>query len=357
MNYTQMSRVGHLALSLSIFVALSICYDAAAADSWQVRANFLAIDPRAGGSDEQVIEDAEIFTFIDHDNRFGFSPERRLSGRLGLELGLFQASPDLAVSVVDHGSGEALGDVDSLDLLGSAESGFYLGMGGGGASYDLENDGLSAVRPTAFDSGGRLSVEETSSLGRLLLGYRIHRNFAIEGAWQRAGEVSVSQATADLTTGERATLTNSIDETEGFAVWARGILPLGDGEVARRFELFAKLGVLFWETESSTSLVLDNVFDGAGGPFGAGSAVGLGATEILADRTSESGNSLGFGLGLSFSITRRAAVRLEWDRFMDVGTVSISDIPSPGDSPFLDPSAIGFEEDLDMLVATFVFRF
>ena len=117
MNYTQMTRVGHLALSLSIFVALSICYDAAAADSWQVRANFLAIDPRAGGSDEQVIEDAEIFTFIDHDNRFGFSAERRLSGRLGLELGLFQASPDLAVSVFDHGSGEALGDVDSLDLF------------------------------------------------------------------------------------------------------------------------------------------------------------------------------------------------------------------------------------------------
>ncbi len=117
MNCTQMSRAGRLALPLSMFVALAICCDAVADDSWLLRANFLAIDPRGDRTDRQVVEDAEVLTFIDHDNGFGFSAERRLSGRLGLELGLFVASPDLAVVVVDQSSGEALGDVDSLDLF------------------------------------------------------------------------------------------------------------------------------------------------------------------------------------------------------------------------------------------------
>ncbi len=117
MKYTRKSRAGQLVFTLSILLALSIFDAAVADDSWQVRGNFLAIDPRGDRSERQVIENLEVYTFIDHDNSLGLSAERRFKGRLGLELGLFVASPDLQVVVVDRISGEAFGAVDSLDLF------------------------------------------------------------------------------------------------------------------------------------------------------------------------------------------------------------------------------------------------
>ncbi len=240
----------------------------------------------------------------------------------------------------------------------TAESGVYVGLGGGGASYHLQHRELSATGPSApGDQAGSLSVEETSGVGRILIGYRPHQRFAVEATWQSSDEATITQTAVDLSTGDRSTLSNSIDSTEGLALWARGILPLGKGKVTRRFDLFAKLGVLFWQTESSVSIVLDNVFDAFGGPFDPAAQVLPGATTAFRDQASTSGNSFGFGLGMDFRIARRVGLRLEWDRFLDVGAVSTSERAAPADSVFLDPSAIGFEEDLDTAAATLVFRF
>jgi OOP family OmpA-OmpF porin len=108
-------------------------------------------------------------------------------------------------------------------------------------------------------------------------GYRLNRNFAVEGFYGNWGEITVGVGAASAKV-----------ESTTFGVAALGILPLGE-----QFELFGKLGLGSTDIEATGS-----------GPGGSATA-------------SDSGSDVLFGVGAAFNFTRNFAIRAEWERLND----------------------------------------
>ena len=86
--------------------------------------------------------------------------------------------------------------------------------------------------------------------------------------------------------------TTVILEGHGFTVAGTGTLPIGEKE---KFSLFAKFGLLLWDTKRFAIV--------NGSPV----------TEI------DNGVSPMSGVGLKYDFTKRIGIRGEWERFVDVG--------------------------------------
>lgn len=109
---------------------------------------------------------------------------------------------------------------------GSAQGGagipnFYLGAGLGVANSKDD------VR---FQDLGDVSVDDDSTAYKLFGGYRLTNNLAVEGGYRNFGEADAGPFSL---------------ETDGFDVSALGLLPVGP------VELFAKGGIIFWDTNGS----------------------------------------------------------------------------------------------------------
>jgi OmpA-OmpF porin, OOP family len=125
------------------------------------------------------------------------------------------------------------------------------------------------------------------------------------------GYVHLGEASANGTDSVLGT-TSVTWEASGFMVAAVGSIP-----IAERFALLGKVGLFRWDVDVRASSSV----------FGTGSV-------------SKTGTDLMFGLGGSMNLGRNLAVRVEWERFNDVG----------------DENVTG-EGDIDLLSASIVFRF
>lgn len=85
-------------------------------------------------------------------------------------------------------------------------------------------------------------------------------------------------------------------EIKGWNVAGIGILPISES-----FALFGKLGMFKWD--------LDYKCKTASGTATCGSPA----------NRSASGTDLSYGVGLSYTLTKQVGLRLEWERFKDVG--------------------------------------
>ncbi len=148
--------------------------------------------------------------------------------------------------------------------------GWYLGIGIGQSKARGACDGVS---------GPGISCDETDTAGKILGGYQLSRNFALE-----VGYADLGQAKATFGGFGSATI-----GTKGFEFTGIGMLPLTD-----RFSVLAKAGLFSWKVESK---------DGTG----------------LLGSSNASGTDLTFGFGVKFNFTRDFAVRGEWQRYKDVG--------------------------------------
>jgi opacity protein-like surface antigen len=189
----------------------------------------------------------------------------------------------------------------------AAEPGWYLvGFGGessaSGASQNQMDDNLVAI----FDAAGLDVVDFTSTIDDsdtgfgLGGGYQLNDHFAMEFAYVDLGSVDY-QATATVSDG-----TNERDADVGFensangpVVSAIGILPIG-----KRFSVFGRVGLSLMSAEGTARVTLD------------------GATQ-RASQSSQKTDPM-FGLGAEFSLSKNFAVRLAWDRYLDVGTKDIT---------------------------------
>jgi OOP family OmpA-OmpF porin len=127
-------------------------------------------------------------------------------------------------------------------------------------------------------SGPGISCDDEDSAWRLLGGYQLNRNFALELGYSNLGEVGAS--------GPGGTVTAEATAWELVGV---GSIPLG------AVSLYGKAGVYRGETDASINTVL------------------------LVGSASESNTDLTFGAGVRFDVARNVAMRGEWQRYQDIG--------------------------------------
>ena len=126
-----------------------------------------------------------------------------------------------------------------------ATPGFYVGGEVGSFEADDESD-------TAF---------------KILGGYQINRNFAVEGAYGFLFDKEVQGVNVEVTAFE--------------------LVGVASFPIADKFSVFGKLGFAMWEVEAS--------------------AFGLSG--------SEDGTDLTFGVGLQYDLTPKLAIRGQWQRY------------------------------------------
>ncbi len=170
--------------------------------------------------------------------------------------------------------------------------GWYLGMTVGSANVGDMPD----VVPLVGGPSGPFVTDGRDPGVKAVIGYRLHRHFAIEGGYAWLGQYQFSNQPNGPTGGALTADTRVI----GLFVDAVGLMPIGWG-----FTALAKIGVVGSEVRTTRTVT-----------GGVTPAPGL-TTTSYADAA-----DLKIGLGLQYDLGARASVRIEWERYPDIGTAS-----------------------------------
>jgi hypothetical protein len=175
---------------------------------------------------------------------------------------------------------------------GQDAGGWYLGLTVGSANVGDTPD----VVPLAGAAPASIVSDERDPGVKAVAGYRFGRHFAIEGGYAWLGQYQFSNQPAGPTGGALTADTRVI----GLFVDAVGLMPIGWG-----FTALAKVGVVGSEVRTTRTVT-----------GGVTPAAGL-TTTSYADAA-----DLKLGLGLQYDLGGRASVRIEWERYPDIGTAS-----------------------------------
>lgn len=148
------------------------------------------------------------------------------------------------------------------------ESGFY--AGGGVGSFDVEIDDFDDVDETI----DRYDSDDTA--WKAFVGWRANPYLALELAY-----VNLGSPDDEIAPDTRLTV-----ETDGFAPYVVGTIPIGDW-----FEVFGKAGYYFYDVEARL------------------------ATPAGSVRDSESNETFTWSAGLGLNVFERVNVRLEYEQF------------------------------------------
>ena len=189
----------------------------------------------------------------------------------------------------------------------AGEPGWYLvGFGGessaSGASQNQMDENLVPI----FESAGLDIVSLTSTIDDsdtgfgFAGGYQLNRHFAMEFAYVDLGSLDY-QATATVTDGvdERDADVQFGNSAHGPVISAIGILPIGE-----RFSLFGRVGLSLLNAEGSVRITLDG-------------------SSQRASQSSQKTDPM-YGLGAEFNVSKNFAIRVTWDRYLDIGTKDIA---------------------------------
>jgi len=171
----------------------------------------------------------------------------------------------------------------------------------GGASV-----GQSKAKDIVCDLDITCSSDDTDTGWKIYGGYQFNPNGAIEFGYVDLGKATFSGTDSFLG------VTSASFETSGLTAALVGTMPVG-----QNVGLMGKLGLFHWNLDVNASSSV----------FGSGSE-------------SASGTDLTFGLGLKFDLSKATGVRMEWERFKDVG----------------DKNTTG-QSDVDLFSVGFVFKF
>jgi OmpA-OmpF porin, OOP family len=176
-------------------------------------------------------------------------------------------------------------------LAAPGDSGWYgdldvgrsnLRLNGGDIDGALANQGIS----------GSAAIDRHDTAFGANAGYRLNRNFALEGGYVDFGKFGYESATSS----PAADTVQGAYKANALSFAAVGIAPLEDG-----WSLFGKAGAARTKAELSASSA-----SGATAPGGA----------------SHSGNGFVLGGGATYDFTRTVYARLEADRYTHVGDAS-----------------------------------
>ena len=177
------------------------------------------------------------------------------------------------------------------------ETGWYLGLGAGQAKTDsdfVRNRENSIQEAFNF----RTSFDDKDTTWKAFGGYRFGPNLALEASYFDLGGIS-TQTTFDIIGGPGGTVSTSRD-VKGFALDLVAIAPLGE-----RFSLFGRVGAYRAQSEATIGIAGDAIFgDGEGGN--------------TRNKTSHNSNWKA-GVGLDWNVARNVALRVEYERYFEVG--------------------------------------
>jgi len=173
----------------------------------------------------------------------------------------------------------------ALPISASAqESGGYIGFNAGRAFADIDSSGLAASLQAGGYRIGQFSSEQRDSTFKVLGGYRLNPNFALEGSYFDLGDFDF-----DATLLPAATQHGEVSGLKGFAVDLVGTLPLRE-----KLSAFARLGVNNGKVAQDFS----------------GTTIGTG----FAGRSDRGWNEK-YGIGLQYAINEALSVRAEMERY------------------------------------------
>lgn len=171
----------------------------------------------------------------------------------------------------------------------AAEGDFYVGAGFGQARYELSGSDIDRELVGLGFASSATTVDDNDSAWKVFAGYKIFENFAIEGGWVDLGKAE----TNTVTTGPASTDLGEV-EASGLFVDAVGLLPIN-----KHFTVFGKVGVFRANVDARVTVL-------SGGS----------AAVVSASDDSFEGK---FGVGASYDFTERFGVRLEYERYNNVG--------------------------------------
>jgi OmpA-OmpF porin, OOP family len=181
----------------------------------------------------------------------------------------------------------------------AAEAGFYFGAGAGQAKYDVSQEELDDIFISAFEAAGANVLDGASELDDadtafgVIAGYRFNPYFAVEATYFDLGTADYDgEALVDLPGPlGLAVFEGGITlESTGPAVSALAIWP-----VAEEFDLYARVGLFFSDTEAKIAL------------------------EDESDTLSGSDEDVWYGVGGAWNLGEQWSVRLDYQRLQDVG--------------------------------------
>lgn len=156
------------------------------------------------------------------------------------------------------------------------DKGFYVGLGVGQSDA---KDACSELGGVGFSG----SCDDTSTGKKIILGYQFNPNFALEGGYVDLGKFKANGTVLGVPASAFA-------KAKSWQLVAVGTLPL-----ANNFSLFGKAGIHSWDADAGVTA--------------------LGVT----DKVSDKGTDLTFGFGAGYEFSKNLGVRVEWERFRNVG--------------------------------------
>jgi OOP family OmpA-OmpF porin len=170
------------------------------------------------------------------------------------------------------------------------DSAFYGYLSAGQSQSDRQTEAdqvLTGAGATAFSS----SIDDTDTAWKIQAGYRLTENFAIEGGYNRLGDISYS---ANITAPGAGAGVVRLD-IDGWNLDLVGRMPFSDN-----FTGFAKLGAFAYDLDYQCGII--------SGPYSCGTA-----------SRNASGSSLHYGLGLEYAFSNNWFLRAEYEVFNQVG--------------------------------------
>ena len=189
----------------------------------------------------------------------------------------------------------------------AAELGWYVvGFGGemsaSGASENQATERLVAI----FEANGvdvisaTATVDDSDTGFGVAGGYQVNDHFAFEFAYVDLGSISYDlSARVSDGTDEADADVQLESSADGPVLSALGILPIGE-----RFSVFGRVGFSLMNAKGTARITINDV----------------------TSRPSQSSqkSDLMYGAGAEYNLSKYFAIRLAWDRYMDVGTENVT---------------------------------
>lgn len=156
------------------------------------------------------------------------------------------------------------------------DMGFYIG---GSVGQSKAKDACDDLGSVGFSG----SCDDTDTGAKIFLGYQFNKNFAVEGGYVDLGKAKASGTISGSPASGEA-------KADTWQLSAVGIWPM-----ANNFSLLGKIGVHRWDLDTQ------------------GSAFGVTVS------ASDKGTDLTFGFGAGYEFNKNLGLRVEWERFRNVG--------------------------------------
>lgn len=161
---------------------------------------------------------------------------------------------------------------------------WYAGLGVGQSTVDIGGNDVDA------EYGGitSTSVDDTDMAWKIFSGKKVTENFGIEVAYLDYGRLAAESGFKPASPPITGAIHTNLDTT-AWMIDAVGSLP-----VREKLELFGKLGIARWNTDTTISAT-------------------AGIT-VLVEPFDNDGNDIHFGVGTRYAVNGDLSIRAEWER-------------------------------------------